>query len=368
MDEHLRSIRTLLAMMDAHERADPVRTVRSVRVSGVETHVPFAPYQLPPPMTTAELEAFERKEDVCLPVEYRRAVTELGDGGATFFDSTREMLAAARRESAYAQTLVGPLLLLGEEWDNGANHWTWLVLSGEDANAVYHVDDEEDSEPQLVSRSFLSWFEQQAAREWRRRRSRTVGYRREYPDDSALWPVDALLLEVLQEQPGALERLQEAGDAAYAKDVVCEALRSVREGVIAWDPDRGPLETLLRATITSRTRHDRIRAERFPHHAIGYATTRSRRAEAAASARVAGHHGDAMVARVYGKEVVAQLRAAAPRDRDLHQLLDAYVAGATCKSEVCDEIGLSEAASHKARLRLNRLVERLDLYPTTIAA
>ncbi|HPH64296.1 MAG TPA: hypothetical protein PLF40_01055 [Kofleriaceae bacterium] len=147
-------------------------------------------------------------------------------------------------------------------------------------------------------------------------------------------------------------------DAAYADELVQDALSDTIAGVVCWDPSRYRLATHLIGVIRSRSRHERARSMRFRH-------------EAWSESLLARMSVDSPSEREYDRAAVAQqalhaLRDAARGDREVLKILDAYAAGAVDKADVLQASGLKPARYTRARKRLRR--KTLQLAPELRAA
>ena len=146
-------------------------------------------------------------------------------------------------------------------------------------------------------------------------------------------------------------------DDFYVRELVQDAIEDTWLGVLRWDPTRCSLKKHLARTIKSRTKSHRNHATDNPHEYIGDETDASRLAEQDASSIVADPQY--AMQRIYAHETVAQLRAAAARDKAVLRILDAYEAGAQTKEEVLAHANMKERTYHNARIRLKRMVSNL---------
>jgi hypothetical protein len=147
-------------------------------------------------------------------------------------------------------------------------------------------------------------------------------------------------------------------DDYYSRELVQDAIGDTFAGALRWDPARAPLELHLVRAIQNRAQADRQRAEDHPHDAMGDDTEASRIAEHEAS----GSNEDAQLAvkRIYAKEMVAQIRAAAADDKPVLRIIDAYDAGARTKDEVITFTKMKPRTYHNAHIRMTRLVRNLS--------
>lgn len=153
-------------------------------------------------------------------------------------------------------------------------------------------------------------------------------------------------------------------DEWYAEDQVANAIADTLTGVVAWDPSAKPLYQHLEDTIKYRTRHDRERAKRVKHDRIDAPRTvddkQMTRGLVEASLRQ-DQSNDSADAAIFASEVIEQLRTLAADDHDLLGYLDAIVAGAEERTEIMEYAQLSIKAFRNTRLRLERLVDQLDM-------
>jgi hypothetical protein len=146
-------------------------------------------------------------------------------------------------------------------------------------------------------------------------------------------------------------------DAAYADELVQDALSDTIAGVVCWDPSRYRLATHLIGVIRSRSRHERARSMRFRHEAL----SESLIAFDSEPAAISNQDRAAVV-----QQALQALRDAARGDREVLKILDAYAAGAVDKADVLQASGLKPARYTRARKRLRR--KTLQLAPELRAA
>ncbi len=151
-------------------------------------------------------------------------------------------------------------------------------------------------------------------------------------------------------------------DELYARELVQDALEDTLEGVLAWDPERVTLDKHLYDAIRSRTRHDYVQAQRFPHHAFD-ATDAPRALSAAVETSLASQRGSSSELAMAAERAVTEIRRIAAADADVLRLLDAYAAGATKKVDVLQVSDLTSKRYEAARKRMQRLVLQL---PTAV--
>lgn len=182
------------------------------------------------------------------------------------------------------------------------------------------------------------------------------------PDDGWLEALQLQLTDELTDRVRNFARLRALGvantgrkvDEYYVRELVQDAIADTFEGVLRWDPKRVSLEAHLLRAVQFRTRNDRDHAIAFPHDAIGDETDRSKFAESEASETVQTER--VSETRRHCVEVMAQLRDASTRDKDVLRILDAYDAGATTKAEVMAHSKMKSRTYHNARIRMGRIV------------
>src|SRR5262249_29205981 len=132
-----------------------------------------------------------------------------------------------------------------------------------------------------------------------------------------------------------------------------------------------PLYQHLEDTIKYRTRDDRNRAKRFKHDRIDAPRKLVGRQEmrglVEASLRQ-DQSNDSADSAIFASQVIEKLRALAAGDDDVLRYIDAIVAGAEHRSEIMEHAQLSIKEFRNARLRLDTLVDRLDLDRNTAAS
>lgn len=153
-------------------------------------------------------------------------------------------------------------------------------------------------------------------------------------------------------------------DEWYAEELVANAIADTLTGDVVWDPNDKQLARHLEDTIKYRTRHDRERAKRIKHDRIdsprSVSDNRNTRGLVEASLRQ-DQTNDSAEGAIFVTEVIEQLRALAGDDHDVLAYLDAIVAGAEDRTDIMEHTQLSIKAVRNARLRLDRLVDQLDL-------
>nr|HEX4316241.1 hypothetical protein [Kofleriaceae bacterium] len=146
-------------------------------------------------------------------------------------------------------------------------------------------------------------------------------------------------------------------DDYYARELVLDALGDTWLGVVCWDPAKCSLAHHLVRTIEGRSDKHRKQSLRRPHDALDDGTPASRAAEVSASElRGDGHHA---VARVHTGQTMAQIRAAAAKDKPVLRIIDAYDAGCETKEEVLAHAHMKSRTYHNAYGRLKRIVRHL---------
>lgn len=149
-------------------------------------------------------------------------------------------------------------------------------------------------------------------------------------------------------------------DDFYVRELVQDAIDDTLDGVLAWHPERVSLEKHLLDSIRSRTRHDYVQAERFPHHSFD-ATSAPEGLMADVESSLAADQGATASAEVAtaADRALVELRRIAANDADVLRLLDAYVDEATKKADVLRVAKLTSKRYEAARKRLHRLVLQL---------
>jgi hypothetical protein len=144
-------------------------------------------------------------------------------------------------------------------------------------------------------------------------------------------------------------------DKYFEREVVQDVVTDTWSGVLRWDPARCTLKNHLCKAIRTRTYKLRERQIKSPHIYIGDDTRSSRRAERDASAVVADPEHP--MQRVFAREVLEQVRAAAAGDKEVLRILDAYQAGAQTRYDVLALAKMKERTYHNAHIRLMRIVQ-----------
>jgi hypothetical protein len=149
-------------------------------------------------------------------------------------------------------------------------------------------------------------------------------------------------------------------DDLYARELVQDAIEDTLEGVLAWDPERATLEQHLMGAIRSRTRHDYVQAQRFPHHSFD-ATSAPSALMADVESSLAGNDNATASADVVSaaERALAEIRRIAANDADVLRLIDAYADEATKKADVLRVSGMNSKRYEAARKRMQRLVLQL---------
>lgn len=148
-------------------------------------------------------------------------------------------------------------------------------------------------------------------------------------------------------------------DDFYARELVQDAIDDTLEGVLAWDPARATLQHHLVSAIRSRTRHDYVQAQRFQHHSFDVASASPRLLADVESSLAAEATTTTLELSDATVRVLAAIRRIAANDADVLRLIDAYVQGATKKSDVMIVSGLTSKRYEAARKRQHRLVKQL---------
>lgn len=163
-----------------------------------------------------------------------------------------------------------------------------------------------------------------------------------------------------------------AVDSLSARELVLDALEDTLEQRVVWDPRAIALELHVFNVITSRARHRRIHARRFPRASLSSPHTGAlAEAEASLAQGDPGGEGALAAAReARAAEALTTLRALATGDRDVLRLLDAYAADATKKADVMRVARMSSRVYERTRKRLHTLVKKLspELRPAPLHA
>jgi len=148
-------------------------------------------------------------------------------------------------------------------------------------------------------------------------------------------------------------------DELYAAELVHDVLTDTLFGVLTWDPAVVSLETHLFGAVRSRTKNDRLRALRFRHQSLDASDSAAVMCEVETSL-AATRSTPSPESLTFSAEVIAQLRALAGDDVEIHRIVDAVEAGASAPREIMSVGQLSEKSWRKARLRLARVVDELS--------
>jgi hypothetical protein len=204
------------------------------------------------------------------------------------------------------------------------------MTSAMDASESGDGEPRELPDPFVPDEEWLDAFERQTTAD-------LVGKARRYATKHARW-------------------IERAGDKVEPMDLVLGVLDDTRAGVLRWTPAACSLEAHVILAIGSRARHLRERARRFPHRAIDPDRSSDPDVESAlASNRDA--HGAPSAA--FAGELLAALRALAADDADVHTLLDAYERHAFTRQDVMALTRWPKGRYRNAKLRLDRMVDRL---------
>lgn len=144
-------------------------------------------------------------------------------------------------------------------------------------------------------------------------------------------------------------------DKYFERELVQDVVTDTWSGVLRWDPARCTLKKHLCKAIRTRTHKLHERRIKSPHIYIGDGTKPSRRAERDASTVVAD--AEYPMQRIFAREVLEQVRAAAAGDKDVLRILDAYQAGAETRDDVLALAKMKERTYHNAHIRLMRIVQ-----------
>lgn len=150
-------------------------------------------------------------------------------------------------------------------------------------------------------------------------------------------------------------------DGYFVRELVQDVLVDTWSGVLRWDPKRCTLEKHLTEAIKSRTNKQIQRGINSPHIYIGDDSDASRVAEQDASSTIADP--EYPIQRIFARETMARLRAAAAGDKDVQRILDAFEAGAQTRDDVLALAKMKERTYHKAHIRLSRIVRNLTDSP-----
>lgn len=121
-------------------------------------------------------------------------------------------------------------------------------------------------------------------------------------------------------------------DDFYARELVQDAIDDTLDGVLAWHPERVSLEKHLLDAIRSRTRHDYVQAERFPHHSFD-ATSAPEALMADVESSLAAEQGATASSDVVtaADRALVELRRVAANDADV--LIPAFQKGPTRRAK-----------------------------------
>ncbi len=149
-------------------------------------------------------------------------------------------------------------------------------------------------------------------------------------------------------------------DDLYARELVQDAIEDTLDGVLAWDPDRCSLDQHLFGAIRSRTRHEYMHAQRFPHLSFDVSTASSTLI-ADVETSLANDEGSTASAEVAtaAAHAIAEIARVAAADPDVLALLDAYRQEATKKADVLRVSRLTAKRYEAARKRMQRIVLQL---------
>lgn len=150
-------------------------------------------------------------------------------------------------------------------------------------------------------------------------------------------------------------------DDYYARELVQNAFSDTLAGVLRWDPTAETLQEHVWDAIRTRTNHDRMRAKRYRHEPIDVFDPEAPREllgeiEVALEDRASSTSPEIATLTA---EWLAELREHAPPASAVGRMLDAFEAGATTMADVMHHTGMLEREYDAARLRLDRLVQKL---------
>ena len=132
-------------------------------------------------------------------------------------------------------------------------------------------------------------------------------------------------------------------DEFYVREIVQDAIDDTLEGVLAWHPERVSLDKHLLDSIKSRTRHDYVQAQNFPHHSFDAASASpSLMADVESSLAAEGSATASAEVSSAAERAISELRRVAGNDPDVMRLS-----------------GLTSKRYEAARKRLHRLVLQL---------
>lgn len=149
-------------------------------------------------------------------------------------------------------------------------------------------------------------------------------------------------------------------------DLVMGVLNDTFAGVLYWDPTGASLVTHVIVSIRRRARHLREHAARYRHEAIDCDHVAADLDDASVAA--ASQHEATEAARGVARETLDELRQLAQSDPDVLVVLDAYARDAFTPKEVMAATGLTKKRYRNARLRLDRMVDRLCQEPGRVRA
>ena len=190
---------------------------------------------------------------------------------------------------------------------------------------------------------------------------------------SEAW-IDAFEAQATRELIGQARRYAEkharilarAGVRIEALDLVQAVLDDTLAGVLSWDRDRATLVAHVIQSIRGRARDMREKAQRYRHQDIDRAETIRELDDAAID--LAERAAREQASQELAAGLLAELRAIAAADSDVLLLLDAYACDAFTPKEVMSATSLSKKRYRNAKLRLDRLVDRLGIGPGRVQA
>ncbi|MEU8007485.1 SMI1/KNR4 family protein [Catellatospora sp. NPDC049111] len=260
--------------------ADKLAAVQAMPVLpaafGAENHR----FELRPPLTEAEVAAFEARHEVTLPQPYRSFITELGDGGAGPGYEVHRLADACDKSCRPGHLARASPYLPGpryrDDWEeryevppsedriflpgtlqiasHGCSLGTRLVVTGPARGRLFNLDYEGPVGPYIVEDpDFLSWYER-----WLD--EAVAGY-------DVGWFGERLPLEepeliaALADDPSPARRLR-AGTSLLELPAVSEAAWAALAQAVATDAD-----PTVRATLLDKLTRQRIDTQRRPHPA-----------------------------------------------------------------------------------------------------
>jgi hypothetical protein len=190
---------------------------------------------------------------------------------------------------------------------------------------------------------------------------------------SEAW-IDAFEAQATRELIGQARRYAEkhvrilarAGVRLEALDLVHAVLGDTLAGILSWDPDRASLVAHVIQSLHGRARDMREKAQRYRHQSMDSVNTIRHLDDAAIEQAERSEREQESQALAAG--LLAELKAFASGDPDVLSLLDAYADDAFTPKAVMKSTNLSKKRYRNAKLRLDRMVDRLGIGPERVQA